>query len=205
MDPIVWHNGPGLYIAHLSGLSGLAGGSSGAAEITAVGTDGTHCKSVGWGTSGTDATVNVSCYNAAGTPTDSAFYLNFMGHTDVQAHNYGAHALADQPSVASYTPSSTWSYNTGVACGTLGTNTAKRTATGVYLLDHSQLLVGNAAIHVTAIGSDPNYCKVAGWSWLSGSSATEVSINCFNSSGVPADTQYEETYMSSSSRTGTGC
>jgi hypothetical protein len=184
----------GVYTAYLPGLA-VSGGTF---QVTAYGSSADHCKIQSWGPSGTDQSVTVRCFNAAGAAVDTYFSLNFQGNAQVAVHDYGAYAWADQPTTASYTPSTGYSYNSGSingwsgCVGWIGTNSAGRTSTGSYFMQHTFLDPQNSGVHITSYGTDSSYCKVTGWSsWTSG---TQVNVACFNSAGSPVDTRYVETY-----------
>jgi hypothetical protein len=187
----------GVYTAFLPGLAA----SGGSVQVTGYGSTADHCKVTGWGGSGTDQSVTVRCFSG-NTPVDSYFSLNYYGPSQVNAFDYGAYAWANDSTSASYTPSASWSYDSGTingwpgCAGWIGSNSAGRNSAGSYYLRHTLLSPSNSAVHVTAYGSDSKYCKVTGWFGAPGG-GTQVNTQCFTSAGVLSDTPYVETYSTS--------
>lgn len=93
---------------------------------------------------------------------------------------------ANNPTSASYTPSTTYSHNSSG-----GTITITRSSIGRYAVRFAGLGGSGTAgghVQVTAYGGGSETAKVANW----GSSGTDfiVNVRCFNSSGTPVDTRY---------------
>ncbi|MGW5052140.1 hypothetical protein [Actinokineospora sp. NPDC004072] len=94
---------------------------------------------------------------------------------------------ADQPTAASYTPSTRYQMNTTGAL-----NTIRRAATGVYEVRFTGLGEHGGIAHATAYGSAANHCKVSGWAYSSGDQV--VSVRCFTLAGAPVDTRFTASY-----------
>jgi hypothetical protein len=93
---------------------------------------------------------------------------------------------ADNATSASYTPNTTYSFNSSG-----GPIAITRSGIGAYAVKFSGLGGGSSSggnVQLTAYGSGSGSCKVASWS----SSGTDfiANVRCFNSTGSPVNTQY---------------
>jgi len=144
---------------------------------------------VNWGPSGTTQNVNVRCFTPAGALADSTFTASFLR----AVANLGpiGYVWADQISAASYSPSSTYSFNSAG-----GANTITRSAVGAYQVHLPGLGQSNGNVKVTAYGSGSELCKVSSW----GPSGTTqlVNVRCFTTGGAPVDTRFTMTYARNS-------
>lgn len=93
---------------------------------------------------------------------------------------------ADQPTSVSYTPNSSYSFNS-----TGGSNTITRLGTGQYRVEMPGLGQSNGNVQVTAYGS-ANRCKVA--SWVPSGTTEHVNVQCHTPAGVAADTTFVAQY-----------
>ena len=175
--------GDGQYRVDLPGL----GTNGGAVQVVAYG--GNHqCKVVNWRSSGTTEQVYVRCFNASSTPTDGRFTMLFYKENRGSITAWtDAYLWADQPTAASYTPSTAYQWN---AKG--GTNTIHRISLGQYQARLPGLNLLGGTVLVTAYGSGPEHCKVG--SWGRSGNDTLVNIYCFNGT-LAADTYYTLAYM----------
>ena len=166
----------GNYTVTFSGLSG-AGGD---VQITAYGSGNVSCYSNGWG--GNPISAFVQCQNPSGTAVDS-FFVIYVIPASVSPSGI-AFAWADQDTTASYTPSTTYSYNPG------GAVKVQRTGVGSYVMTFSGLDSGflGGDVRATAYATTA-HCKVASWS--SGTNDMIVSVNCYNTGGALVDALYE--------------
>jgi hypothetical protein len=98
--------------------------------------------------------------------------------TPLTASAESAWAWAHNPTAASYSPFTQFSFNSGN-----GPITIQRSAVGRYTVDFGGLNVGGGNVQVTSYGSSNDYCKVLSW----GGSTLRVSVNCFSSTGAAAD------------------
>jgi hypothetical protein len=124
---------------------------------------------------------------------DTRFALSF---TDQSPHGTGsfAYAWADQPSSASYTPS-TYYQKTFKSCYSPGPVTIQRTATGRYTASIPSLTVNNSGVKVTAYGWGAESCKVVNWGASNG--AAQVNIACFDAVGNAVDSVFVFDYSTS--------
>jgi hypothetical protein len=107
---------------------------------------------------------------------------------------------ANNPSTASYSPSSVYSYN---ANGKAAANVITRSSPGVYNVTCRG--VGGAAlgggtgwgpgghVQVTAYGGDSNYCKVV--SWVTGGADFSAGVRCYTHAGALADTRFDLLFL----------
>lgn len=116
---------------------------------------------------------------------------------------------ADQPSAANYTPNTSYQFNS-----TGSVNTITRTAQGRYSAHLPGLDAKGGTALVTAYGSQPAKCEIAGWREQTSLSAgpkkvappppvvvvglpsftTAVDVACFDASGQPADERFSLAY-----------
>jgi hypothetical protein len=180
----------GTYTVNLPGL----GGTNGNVLVSAHGTSSTHCNVLSWGSSPGNRPIEVRCWSTAGVPADSTFSLAFDGAGITGYNDVGAFAWAHDPTSASYSPSSDYSYDSGLwACGN-GGNLAGRLDTGRYFMRHTWVPAFDSTVHVTArsFPAAADYCKIE--SWIPWTSGVEVKTRCFDSSGSAKDSQYAESY-----------
>jgi hypothetical protein len=90
---------------------------------------------------------------------------------------------ANEPSSASYTPSTYYSFNSSG-----GANTILRSGVGRYTVNLYGLVAGGGHVQVTAYGPSSDTCKVANWGV--GGTYLSVNVNCYNHLGQPVDTYY---------------
>ncbi|MBA3488090.1 MAG: hypothetical protein H0T78_00845, partial [Longispora sp.] len=122
----------GTYSVTMPGLSGARGD----VQVTAYGTGSEYCKVTGWGPSGTNQNIGVKCFTTAGAPADAMFTMTYVDRSNILGvgvcctpdGNPSAYAWANQPSAASYAPSSTYQF--AGFDGNQGTIT--RSAVGTY-------------------------------------------------------------------------
>ncbi len=182
----ITRTGVGLYTANMPGMSFLGG----TVEVTAYGTGSAHCKVTSWFAS----SVNVACFSAAGAPTDSMFTLNYDHQLSPNGGPSFAYAWADQPSSASYTPSTTYQFGAlaSECSSSVGTITVQRSAVGRYAVQIPTLSPTGSNVKVTAYGSGGESCKVVGWG--GSGTGTQVSVACFDAAGAAVDTRYVVVY-----------
>jgi hypothetical protein len=106
-----------------------------------------------------------------------------------------AFVWADQPTAASYTPSTFYQHNSRFDESPHGgrntypaiANTITRLQTGVYRVDLPNFNFFGGVVHVTAYNST-GHCNVR--SWFPNGSKLEVFVGCFNAAGSFADTRF---------------
>lgn len=169
----------GTYAVTFSGL-----GSSLLSNVLVSGyqTDGT-CKVSGWGVG--SASIGVLCFDKNGNAADSYFTLVYQARSGTfgSASKGLAFLWADQASSASYTPSTSYQYNS-----TGGVNTMTRSGTGVYEAVIPGLDTVGGTVQVTAYGSGAGRCKVSGWG--PNVDGQHIGVLCFDASGAPSDERF---------------
>jgi hypothetical protein len=179
----VSNSGVGTYSVTFPGL----GGAGGNVQVTAYGSGSERCKVMGWSQSGTSEVVSVACHTAAGAPVNTLFTATYYRST---SPDKGAFVWANNGTLASYSPSLAYSWNSAG-----GANSITRSGTGAYAVT-----LGGMQAHtpeggnpiVTAYGSGSEHCKIGGW-FASGANIV-VNVRCFNTSGSAADTLFSLSY-----------
>jgi hypothetical protein len=130
----------------------------------------------------------VNTGNARGSRVDSAIAW-IRSIIDTNGFDRRAFVWANQPGVASYAPSASYSFNS------LGLpNTVTRSGVGVYRVLLGGMAGANGNVQVTAYGAVNDHCKVA--SWVPSGGAMAVNVRCFNrSNGVPADNRFNVVFI----------
>lgn len=153
-----------------------------------------HCKVSSWGQSGNNMDVYARCFNAAGAPVDGRFTVLFYRDDPGKSSIYGnAYVWADNPTAASYTPSTTYQFNSRGAV-----NTITRSGPGAYQVRLPRMerhwLESNhgGTVQVTAYGAGPERCKVRSW----GQSGNDILVNvgCMNGA-TAADSRFTLSWM----------
>jgi hypothetical protein len=177
----------GNYQVRLPGL-GVTGGT---VKVTAYGGTSHLCKVGNWTVSGSDQLVRVMCFTTGGAPVDTYFTMTFARSLGVigLAGTPSGYVWADQPSAASYTPNTTYQYN---SAGTSVNNTITRSSAGVYQVRMPKLAGAEGTVHVSAYGPGTSECKVSSW----GASGADqlVNVRCFTTGGAPVDSMFTATY-----------
>jgi hypothetical protein len=174
----VFHTGTGVYSVQFNGLGAYTGSNGGHVQVNAVGTTKQQqCKVGGWGGS-PNLSISVLCFGGAGVPTNSEFNVLFVFPSD-----HLAYAWADQPSTASYTPSTFYSSNPSG-----GSITISRLATGRYNVTWTgadPYIFDGGDVQVTAYGGGAAECKVEGWG------SESATIRCFMPNGTLVDSYFD--------------
>jgi hypothetical protein len=177
----VFRNGVGSYTVKFSGFGTKLGSNGGHAQAVAIGTGAQHCKIGSWGGS-PDLFVSVLCYSRAGSPKDVKFNLFFATPNPNLAY-----AWADQPTSASYSPSSFYRSNPNG-----GAISITRSGVGRYNVLWSGLsLLDGGDVQVTAYGGGNTICKVESWG------SQSAAVRCFNpNTNVLVDSYYDIMFFS---------
>jgi hypothetical protein len=177
----VFRNGVGSYIVRFTAFGSRLTSNGGHAQAVALGTGAQHCKVSGWGGS-PNLDVGVLCYSRFGDPKDVKFNVFFATPNPNLAY-----AWADQPTTASYAPSSFYRSNPNG-----GGVSITRSSTGRYTVAWSGLaLLDGGDVQVTAYGGGNIVCKVEGWG------STSVGVRCFNpGTNVLVDSYFDIMYFS---------
>jgi hypothetical protein len=145
-----------------------------------------YCTAVNWGSSnGTDVMINIDCFDASGNPLNSDFSVFYQARTTAPTAGTIAYLWANQPTTTTtYTPSSTYSYNSSG-----GVNTVTRDNTGLYFAYLPGITTDGGNPQVTAYGGVAARCEVV--DWYHNHSGTNVAVQCVNSAGNPADEYFD--------------
>lgn len=167
-------------------LPGLAAASAGNVQVTAYGPGSEWCTVWNWGPNGTAQHVQVHCFNAAGALVDSKFTVSYVRNGNILGRGNccgpdghpSAHALANNPTAASYVPAPSFKY------GFHATGLIKRLSTGRYEVDYDWSS-DQGAVHVTATGGGTARCKIESWA-----PNDRALVRCTTPAGQPTDAIY---------------
>ena len=163
-------SGEGVYAIQFGGLVA----NSGSVQVTAF-ISNNVCNVASW----SKEKVNVTCFDNAGAPADSAYLVRVLLEAPTATATTVAYARADQSGQGSYTPDPAFSYN---AAG--GAITATRSATGVYAVDFGGAsFSAGANVQVTPYDSD-RHCSVQP------ANGSVVNVECYDATGAAADSQF---------------
>ncbi|HEY3181299.1 MAG TPA: hypothetical protein VGJ77_00570 [Gaiellaceae bacterium] len=187
----VTHSSTGLYQVKFPGI----GGSGGTVKVTAYGYGNEYCKATSWSSFGSDVYVNVACQTPTGVLDDAYFTatwhasIGLLG-TLTDSSSERGYVWADQQSAASYTPSTSYQYNSDGL-----TNTITRSATGTYQVTLPGLSTTRGHPEVTAYSpsGSTTRCKIQNWGWSGGDET--VNVLCFDATGAAADSRYVLTFV----------
>lgn len=192
----VVYNGTGNYTAILTGQHSYPN----SVLVTSYGGGSEHCKVGGWWVdANNNMDVNVLCFNTSGALANSLFTLSYTITT--QNFGPGGNVWANDPASTSYTPSTSYQYNS-----TGGVNTAGNyspTGGGSYWVKYPGLnssgasngwgqVISSTAL-VTAYGGGSEYCKIGNWGNVTGGST--VTLYCYTASGAPVNTYFVSAFL----------
>lgn len=170
----ITRSGVGDYAVNFPSFEQIPGGGN--VQVSHYGGGGGYCKIDSW----TDDTVHVDCFDASGAASDelfTVFFLKSPGGTTSTSY-----AWADLPTVVSYTPEPTYSFNPSG-----GAVTATRLSPGVYVMEWTgagAFGVDGGHVQATAYGGTNQRCNVDDWG------VEAAFVTCFDSAGNPVDSQY---------------
>lgn len=165
-----------------------AAAAGGVVHVTAI-NDAPHwCQINGFGTSGSDEVVVISCYRVGGAP-------DFTGFSAIFSSSSGP-----------VSPPGAFGYVNSLPSGALVSqynsagpgNTVTHTGVGQWTVKFPGLSSPgpiDGSLQATAVSPPtvPARCKVL--SWTSGAGGPVVKVNCYNPGGVLADSQFTLTYQ----------
>ena len=186
----ITRTGVGSYTVNFENLGIYYGGT---VNVTAYGIGSETCKVLYWDPVLADQLAHIRCHTAAGAPVDTQFVASFTRPTGSNRFGY---VWANSPGAASYTPSTTYQYNS-----TAGTNTITRSGVGTYQVAFPGLGGPGGTVKVTAYGSGGDSCHVAWWSWLGGTAI--VTVLCENTAGNRVDALFTATFHGPNGHLGT--
>jgi hypothetical protein len=182
----VTRTGSGRYTVTMPGLG--QAGEGGTVLVTAFLAGSNTCKVGSWVPFGADLFIHVKCYRNQGDLQDTRFSVTYARSLSMLGVSRTAgYVWADQPTADSYTPNTSYQFNTAG-----GTNTITRHSTGVYSVFMPNLGGTDGHVQVVSYGSTSKRCKVV--SWFTNGGALQAGVNCFNNNGQPVDTQYTLSY-----------
>ena len=168
----------GQYRVDFPGLGGTIGGD---VQVTAYGGGSERCKVSYWTSSGSTLQVFVNCYTTTGVATNTLFTANYVRRSDHPGVE-GGYVWANDASSASYTPATTYSWNSTAGAITI----AHTPGSGAYAVTLAGQNLGGGTVEVTAYGSSNSYCKVAGWG------GSNINVACFNgATGLAVESQFD--------------
>jgi hypothetical protein len=173
-------SGIGSYSMTWTGF-GVNGTGGGHPNVTAYGVGSARCQIAGWG----GDTVSVLCFDSAGNPADRRYSISYL-RPDATDDGI-AYAWADQSSTASYTPSPSYSFNSGD-----GAVTAQHLGTGQYSVSFAGFdLRGlqGGHVQVNGYGLSDERCRVDHWT------SSNVFVNCNDSANNPVDTRFDVLFL----------
>ena len=158
----------GKYAMAFAGLN-LGGGD---VQVSAYNSS-ANCEVASW----SSTTANIQCYDNAGSLVDSNYAVLLMANNVTSTATLLGYAWANNSTSASYTPSTSYSFNSsGQAI------TATRSAAGSYAITFAGLAaIGN--VKVSAYSSS-ELCNVSSWS------NTTANVRCYDASNTLTDTRY---------------
>ena len=186
----ITRQGVGNYVVTLPGLRG--GGNP---QVTAYGSTAAHCEVASWTKANTTASVNVLCFNPAGSLSDGYFDLSYTYGVLQTNGTHGAdgiYVFANRDGARSYVP-----HNYFRQDGSLNiTATRFGPLKGQYSLQITNpdnrpftTLIG----FVTPVGTQGEICDVDEYDVYSG--GFDMDLACYTSSGIPLNTQYSGDYF----------
>lgn len=180
----------GQYQVKLPGVGERTGRTSGNLQVTAAGSVPTRCKIAKWGQTGADVLAYVFCFDALGSPADSAFYLSY--------HRERAVVATYPPKYFGYvwTPDMTGATNFNNPIG-FGANSLAPVVglPGYAAVRFPQLAAAETHAQITASGGDPGYCNIASaWDTAVAPSNAVLPVVCFDKTGRPAAQRFLATF-----------
>lgn len=173
----------GVYTVVFAGLGRTVASDRETVLVTAYAQTGVVCQSSGWSTVGSDLSVTVYCFTAAGVATDAQFDIGVISKPRAGANV--AYVDADQPSSTSaYTP-------TNGAVLPTGTATVTRSGAGAYTVRFDGLIRSGTLVEsfqVSPIGTTAARCSIGSWGF--DATGVSVSVSCFNTAGTATDTRF---------------
>lgn len=199
-DPTITRSAAGTYRVRIPGLGNSTSGEFGHVQVTAYSGVMLRAKVQSWFGSAGDLFVDVRCTDAAGVLTDGRFVLSYNESAAPMAadEGSGAHVWADNPSAASYTPSSAYTDSNGTF-GPNNSETVQRLGTGSYRVRLVNVApVDSSVAQVTAYGNSSDYASIQYWA-STGAGGTDVYVHTFTAAGAPVDSLFNLFYLTNRS------
>ena len=174
----------GSYRAHFGDLQ-TAGGS----VLVTTMYDDYACRAGQWNGLANEVTVDVRCYNSAGTLHDAYFMLTFMDGLGVKGFGGTsvAYLRATRPKTSSYTPPAAFRFSTES-----GTPNVKHLAKGKYRVRLPNFETGGAAV-VTAVGDGKQRCQLE--ALPTAGSPKKIDVHCFTPGGGSTNSPFVLSFL----------
>ncbi len=176
----ITRSGAGSYNVDFDGFANIGDGG-GNAQVSAFGLTNGRCQVSSWGYDN----ANVRCFNIFGNAVDIPFNV-MLTHADLNDEAL-AYVWSNQSTLASFTPSAIWSYQTGN-----GAIAGARIATGRYTISFSGFGdqgLGSGLPLVSTYGSIDAICNPYFWT------GTAVGVACFDNAGNAVDRRFSLLYL----------
>lgn len=172
-------------------IPGAAPAIGGCVHATAL--NGNHTAVVqSWLTATGDVQARVALYDSLGGPANDARFTVHWRYEGPFARRE-AYVFANNATAASYTPSTSYSWN-----GNRGNPTVTRSAVGTYQVRFPGLAAlgdERGCVEITPYGALPVRAKVFNWGNSAGD--TVVNVRCFDMTGQPTDSRFICSYCES--------
>jgi hypothetical protein len=187
-DSLVTHLGTGHYRVTMNGT----GDDYGNVQVTPVNKVVRMCTAEGWSNTGTDETIEVLCWNAAGHRADTPFVVDYNDgdyrlSDDADAGlAYAFIFSADQPN-----PTGPYIYNSN------GESTSvQHPSTGRALVKFFGFHSAGGNVQVTAVGDAPGVCNAQGWQQdgTFRQEGTQITVVCRDAAGALTDRAFSILY-----------
>jgi hypothetical protein len=174
--------GTGSYVVRFAGLQRTSATDREGVIVNAYNTLGAVCQPGAPTSTATGLEVAVRCFDATGAPSDTPYTILLVDGARPGAKL--GFALADQPTVASYTPAN-------AAVRGSGSVLIERQSVGTWDVDFTGLTRSGdlkESFLVSPVGTTPGRCWVAVWGYSSTpGGVTSARVSCSTTAGVLAD------------------
>lgn len=168
---VVTHLSLGYYRVDMPNIAtDYTPGGGGTALVTAYGGNQT-CKPGLWLMDSGGVHLYVYCFSASGSPSDAIF--DALWYRRGFPNGFDAYVWANNPTASSYTPASTYQWNSANL-----NNTIARFGTGTYQVTIPGFSSVGGTVAVSAYGSSSDRCRVV--SWYPSSGNLLVNVACTN-------------------------
>lgn len=156
--------------------------------VQAYDADNARCQIVKWHSDTADLHITVGCFDLKGNPTAARFMVWYVnGGTPVSGGTELAY-LWSHSSNTSYTPEKAYQYSSAG-----GIHTVTRKGLGRYSVILANHATEGGTVSVSAYGTTPSFCNIAGWSKVDAN--MKVEVYCFDGRGAAADSRFSLRFM----------
>jgi hypothetical protein len=190
----ITRSGAGAYTVRFPNLGSVGG--SGTVNVSTYGSTPAACRTGGWGPSGADLLVNVDCYSLSGSLMDSTFTATFASDTAEPPSLDYVWANNPNPGIgSSYTPASTYQFDSAGSAVTV-----TQIATGSYDVNLPGPVTVGGSVKVSVYNNPAINCQVV--DWVAEAPGQVAEVDCFDASGVLADSAFDLTFLAGDSLLG---